>query len=59
MEHDAERDNLNGHRFVAPAMTRLALALDRHDLARAATEQAERAAGPAARAPAPRAAGRA
>jgi DNA-binding CsgD family transcriptional regulator len=43
VEHGGQ-DILMGHRFIAPAMTRLALALDRHDLARVATANAERAA---------------
>jgi DNA-binding CsgD family transcriptional regulator/tetratricopeptide (TPR) repeat protein len=43
-EHDALRDNCNGHRFVAPALTRLALGLDRVDVARDAADGAERAA---------------
>jgi len=43
-EHDALRDNRNGHRFVAPALTRLALRLDRLELARAAADGTERAA---------------
>jgi DNA-binding CsgD family transcriptional regulator/tetratricopeptide (TPR) repeat protein len=44
MEHDAEQDNLNGHRFIAPAMTRLAMQLDRPDVARDAATRAEHAA---------------
>lgn len=42
--HERGHDILMGTRFIAPAMTRLALALDRHDLARVATAHAERAA---------------
>ena len=42
--HEREQVNLMGHRVIAPAMTRLALALDRHDLASVATAHAERAA---------------
>ena len=42
---------LNGHRFITPAMTRLALTLDHADLALTATAQAERAAAVAPEAP--------
>jgi DNA-binding CsgD family transcriptional regulator len=43
-EHDAERDNRYGHRFIAPALTRLALALGQPELARNAASGAELAA---------------
>ena len=41
---ESERDNRYGHRFIAPALARLAIALDLPELARAATEGAEHAA---------------
>ncbi|MEO8967316.1 MAG: AAA family ATPase [Solirubrobacteraceae bacterium] len=43
-EHDAERHNRHGHRFIAPALTRLALAHGQLDLARDAAAGAELAA---------------
>jgi DNA-binding CsgD family transcriptional regulator len=55
-QHDALRDNRNGHRFVAPALTRLALGLDRLELARDAADGAERAAKLAAEVPSVRSA---
>ncbi len=54
--HDALRDNCNGHRFIAPALTRLALGLDRVDVARDAADGAERAAKLAAGVPSVRSA---
>lgn len=56
LEHDGQRDNLMGHRFIAPAMTRLALAVDQPGLASLATLQAERAALLASEVPSVRAA---
>lgn len=43
-EHEGERDNRYGYRFIAPALTRLALALDQPELAGEAAERAELAA---------------
>jgi DNA-binding CsgD family transcriptional regulator len=44
VEYERGQDVLMGNRHIAPAMTRLALALGRHDLAHVAIAHAERAA---------------